>query len=144
MSGMREKSADEIVAWLQGHVDVREVPLESFSSSFLDSLRQTIASSVYARHENGDLAALHFRAFSLLGTERNRHYLALAGSGSSMTPAEAYAIIETTTGCAESNVAKLQLELTVARGASEADLANRTGVGLAFLAAQQLLADGAY
>ena len=144
MSGMREKSADEIVAWLQGRVDVREVPLESFSSSFLDSLRQTIARSVYAQHENSAPATPRFRAFVLLDTERNRHYLALAGSGSSMAPAEAYAIIETTTGCAESNVAQLQLELTVARGASEADLANRTGVGLAFLAAQRLLADGAY
>ena len=144
MSGMREKSADEIVAWLQGRVDVREVPLESFSSSFQDSLRQTIARSVYAQHENSDLAALHFRAFVLLDTEKNRRYLAQAGSASSITPAEAYAIVDAATGCAESNVAKLQLELTVARGANETDLADKTGVGIAFLAAQQLLADCAY
>lgn len=144
MSGMREKSADEIVAWLQSRVDVREVPPESFSPGFQDSLRQTIAHSAYVQHASSDPATLRFRAFVLLDTEKNRRYLALAGSGSSITPAEAYAIVDAASGCAESNVARLQLELTVARGASEADLADRTGVGLAFLAAQQLLANGAY
>lgn len=114
------KSPEEMLAWLEGHLDVERIPLEEVSQTSLWSMRHNIEAQLGI-----DGSDLEYAAYRILDTERNAPYLE-EGKCVRVGVFEPRVLMELSTGYLETTSDRLFDEYIVERGVSEKDLQKKT------------------
>ena len=114
-------SVGELQEWLNKKADIEEVKLTDFSDAFAKMLNYNALNCLLNNGAITDSTQLKFRLYHLRNTDQNAPYYNIPDSDSYI-----YVVFEQETGYMVSNCAKLQWELTIARGVSDFDIEHRT------------------
>ena len=110
-------SVGELQEWLNKKADIEEVKLTDFSDAFAKMLNYNALNCLLNNGAITDSTQLKFRLYHLRNTDQNAPYYNIPDSDSYI-----YVVFEQETGYMVSNCAKLQWELTIARGVSDFDI----------------------
>ena len=116
-------SVGELQEWLNKKADIEEVKLTDFSDAFAKMLNYNALNCLLNNGAITDSTQLKFRLYHLRNTDQNAPYYNIPDSDSYI-----YVVFEQETGYMVSNCAKLQWELTIARGVSDFAPNERTGI----------------
>ena len=97
--------------------DIEEVKLTDFSDAFAKMLNYNALNCLLNNGAITDSSQLKFHLYHLRNTDQNAPYYNIPDSDSYI-----YVVFEQETGYMVSNCAKLQWELTIARGVSDFDI----------------------
>ena len=114
-------SVGELQEWLNKKADIEEVKLTDSSDAFAKMLNYNALNCLLNNGAITDSTQLKFRLYHLRNTDQNAPYYNIPDSDSYI-----YVVFEQETGYMVSNCAKLQWELTIARGVSDFDIEHRT------------------
>ena len=105
-------SVGELQEWLNKKADIEEVKLTDFSDAFAKMLNYNALNCLLNNGAITDSIQLKFHLYHLRNIPDSDSYI--------------YVVFEQETGYMVSNCAKLQWELTIARGVSDFDIEHRT------------------